>query len=104
MSRTAVLHSVAKHSAQAISIVPRLPTFSNAGVTVRFFGCTSQSLCTATRKTRKNGAVVELIAEEKPHAVDAAPGSPGGSALPVLDKADPTGTTRSVLQSVEPLR
>lgn len=70
---------------------------SNAGVVDRFFGCSSHPLCKATRQTRKNGAVVELIAEEKYQTVDAALGSPEDSALAVLDKADPTGTTRSVL-------
>eukprot|EP00752_Nemacystus_decipiens_P010050 g8960.t1 len=32
--------------------------------TTRYFGCTSYPLCNARRPTRRNGAVVELIAEE----------------------------------------
>lgn len=31
----------------------------------RYYGCSSHPLCKAFRKTRKNGAVVELAAEEK---------------------------------------
>lgn len=34
-------------------------------VVVRYFGCTSYPLCIAKRPTQRNGAVVELIAEEQ---------------------------------------
>ncbi|CAB1109510.1 unnamed protein product [Ectocarpus sp. CCAP 1310/34] len=64
---------------------------------VRFFGCTSHPLCKATRKTRKNGAVVELIAEETRPDADAVSSSGEGLAS-VLEEADPTGINRCHLR------
>ncbi|CAM9678936.1 unnamed protein product, partial [Ectocarpus sp. 12 AP-2014] len=58
-----------------------------------FFGCSSHPLCKATRKTRKNGAVVELIAEETRPDADAVSSSGEGLAS-VLEEADPTGINR----------
>ncbi|CAM9093811.1 unnamed protein product, partial [Hapterophycus canaliculatus] len=63
----------------------------------RYFGCSSHPLCKATRRSRKNGAVVELIAEEDRHGADAAAMSsstsnPGTSAIGA--SSDPTGITR----------
>lgn len=34
-------------------------------IAISFYGCSSRPLCKATRRTRKNGAVVELVVEEK---------------------------------------
>lgn len=69
------------------------PSRHHAAVTVRFFGCSSHPLCKATRKTRKNGAVVELVAEETRPEADAASSSGEGLAS-VLEKANPTGINR----------
>ena len=59
----------------------------------RFYGCSGRPLCKATRRARKNGAIIELEVEERqPHASSACSRSSRGAST--SDNSEESGITR----------